>query len=390
MLATLVASGAFSVRLARAHMLYLSGSQRGLDTAIGLVPGNSTYWRELGARTNSESAIERALRLNPRDSQAWIELGLKAESEGNFAKAERSLRHATIIDKTHKPAWTLANYYFRRDDRNEFWLWAERSGATAGPDILPLMSLAWNKKPEPDQFLKMIPKNPEPLQQAFIFLSWRAPPREVQPVLDEFLKVVNSGHVPLLLDYCDRLLGRARECPECLDQAVALWNRLADRQLMSQGRVDPANSPVNSHLSKPLLGRGFDWRTEAKGISIRHGPLPKVQFSGSQPEDCEVLWQYIPVEPHRRFEIVFRYRATDTPAMDALAWRVYEAPNGPDLAEMAAHDLADGDWRTQRMRFQSGSGTRLVKLALVHRRRVGSTRARGDLSWGALSLKEVG
>jgi Tfp pilus assembly protein PilF len=65
----------------------------------------------------------------PRSSSAWIDTGLAAEEAGDYAGAERSLLEAARIDRQHLPAWSLANFYFRRGDPASFWPWARRAAA---------------------------------------------------------------------------------------------------------------------------------------------------------------------------------------------------------------------------------------------------------------------
>ena len=55
------------------------------------------------------------MRANPRDAGSWLRLGIEAEVGGDPVLAERHLLRAEQADHTFLPAWTLANYYYRRD-----------------------------------------------------------------------------------------------------------------------------------------------------------------------------------------------------------------------------------------------------------------------------------
>jgi tetratricopeptide (TPR) repeat protein len=68
----------------------------------------------------ARQALDRAVGANPRSSAAWIELGLLEEADDDFPAAECSLRQAERIDHQYLPAWTLANFYFRRADHAQF------------------------------------------------------------------------------------------------------------------------------------------------------------------------------------------------------------------------------------------------------------------------------
>jgi tetratricopeptide (TPR) repeat protein len=91
---------------------------------------------------SSPDELRAALSLNPRLSAAWIQLGLDAESDGNLPEAEADLLRAARIDHLYLPAWTLANFYFRRGDAAKFWPWAEHAARLTFDDYRPLLRLA--------------------------------------------------------------------------------------------------------------------------------------------------------------------------------------------------------------------------------------------------------
>ena len=49
---------------------------------------------------------------------------------------------AARVDHQYLPAWTLANFYFRRGDSAKFWPWARRAAALTYDDYRPLLRLA--------------------------------------------------------------------------------------------------------------------------------------------------------------------------------------------------------------------------------------------------------
>jgi tetratricopeptide (TPR) repeat protein len=91
---------------------------------------------------SSPEQLHVAVILNPRLSSAWIQLGLNAEADGNLQEAEEDLLGAARIDHLYLPAWTLANFYFRRGDQAKFWPWAERAARLTFDDYHPLLRLA--------------------------------------------------------------------------------------------------------------------------------------------------------------------------------------------------------------------------------------------------------
>jgi len=105
----------------------------------------SLYWLRAANLARYESSLAQlraSVSLNPRLSSAWIHLGLDAEGDGNMTEAESDLLQAARVDHQYLPAWTLANFYFRRGDSANFWPWARRAAALTYDDYRPLLRLA--------------------------------------------------------------------------------------------------------------------------------------------------------------------------------------------------------------------------------------------------------
>ena len=105
----------------------------------------SLYWLRAANLVSYESStveLRASVSLNPRLSSAWIHLGLDAEGDRNLVEAESDLLEAARVDHQYLPAWTLANFYFRRGDAAKFWPWAQRAAALTYDDYRPLLRLA--------------------------------------------------------------------------------------------------------------------------------------------------------------------------------------------------------------------------------------------------------
>jgi tetratricopeptide (TPR) repeat protein len=113
---------------------------------------HSSLWlraADLARYDSSPDELRTAVSLNPRLSPAWIYLGLDAEAGGNLPEAEADLLQATRVDRQYLPAWTLANFYFRRSEAAKFWPWAARAAALTFDDYRPLLRLADAFEPSP-------------------------------------------------------------------------------------------------------------------------------------------------------------------------------------------------------------------------------------------------
>src|SRR5436305_198803 len=120
-LAALAAGGWFSVRLAQANTQFLRRTPASVARALELMPLDTEYLEFRALQLEYEGAeagalLEKAASLNPRASAARIRLGLAAEMRSDFPAAQRWLEEAARIDRQFEPRWTLANFYFRRQD----------------------------------------------------------------------------------------------------------------------------------------------------------------------------------------------------------------------------------------------------------------------------------
>ena len=113
---------------------------------------------------SSPEELRAAVILNPRLSSAWIDLGLDAEADGNLAGAEADLLQAERVDRQYVPAWTLANFYFRRGDAAKFWPWAQRAAALTYDDYRPLLRLADALETSPKQVVTRLGSRPRLLR----------------------------------------------------------------------------------------------------------------------------------------------------------------------------------------------------------------------------------
>src|SRR5579859_2465634 len=151
-LAALGAGVYWSVRLAWADYVFRLDTESSVRQAVALAPGSAEYharWatllEESGREDAATSELHEAVRADPRLAGAWIELGLLAENTGDAALAETYLARAGRADRMYATQWTLANFYFRHDQRDRFWPAAQRAlrvGDVAAYDPAPLFSSA--------------------------------------------------------------------------------------------------------------------------------------------------------------------------------------------------------------------------------------------------------
>jgi hypothetical protein len=143
----------------------------------------------------------------PRASSSWIDAGLEAEQSGDYAGAEHSLLEAARMDRQHLPAWTLANFYFRRGDAARFWPWAQRAAALTYDDLTLLLRLCDELEPRPIAVLEHIGDTPR-IHRAYLdFLIGRNRLADAQEIARRMER--EPGSEARLADFAARLRAAA-------------------------------------------------------------------------------------------------------------------------------------------------------------------------------------
>jgi hypothetical protein len=171
-----------------------------------------------------------------------------------------------------------------------------------------------------------------------------------------------------LTDFTDRLIARGRETA-----ALEIWNGLG-----KFAKVGPPPGVVltNGDFATSPSGAGFDWRLMAPpGLVARWNPSTlSFSFSGSAPEDCALLEQWIPLAL-RRYRLGFEYQTAAMPPATGLRWAI--TPR--DRAAYQSPGLASAPtWQERRWSFapeQAG----LARVRFLYRREPGTTRNDGRI-----------
>jgi tetratricopeptide (TPR) repeat protein len=366
-----------SLRLAWADHLFQTATAPAVERAVQLAPGNARYLARWAALLENSAPLEAALTHNPRDAASWMELGLRAEAGGDLRKAERCLLQAARVDRQYNPRWTLANFYFRRGDLENFWLWAAQAAAISYVDNTALFRLLWKAAPDPEQILsRAIPPQLETSYLRFLLAENHLP--ALESAARRVAARAGRQDAPLLLAACDRLLDQ-RQFPS----ALRLWTLLCERELVPYPAPQPERGAplTNGDFQTPLLSRGFDWRLDGPGgVSVTRADSPsglRITFTGSQPEVCDVVSQFVPVLPAKQYRLRFRYRTSHIAPGAGLRWRIFDPAAGADLAQHSP-DLASEQEIEQEALFSTPAETRMVRLALRYHRALGTTRLEGS------------
>jgi len=386
------AAGVWSVRLGWADYWFRRETLAGTQKALAITPGQAAYYYRLALLASDDhparavEALQRAVALNPADAQSWIDLGLQYEAGGDTARAEQCLVRAVEEDAQYLPRWTLANYYFRRNDPPRFWFWAKRAAAMAYGDPLPLFRLCGQMEEDGKLIDRLAIRNPSVRASYVSYLVGQDRIDLVGPPSRRVLEENRQDDTPLLLAVCDRLLDRSR-----VDEALGIWNRLAETHRIPFGARSSTMPSllVNGAFAVAPTSQGFDWRLpEVDGVSAASEESPgglRLTFSGRQPERCETLVQYVPVQENRQYKLTFRYRTSGIAAATGLAWRIADRNSGNGLGE--GRDLSAEEEVQAQVSFDTPPGCRLARVSLLYQRSLGTTRIAGFIILRSLALE---
>jgi len=317
------------------------------------------------------AALDAALAANPRLTTARISRGLATERVSRFAGAgrdlaERDLKEAARLDRQYLPAWTLANFYFRRKDQPNFWASARQAAAmeaATSDDYRPLLRLANAMEPRADEVLAHLGDSAALERAELNAVLAGDDAGSVRTVVQALAVRQDSTDRLRLMAVVDRQIHSGR-----LQDAVDLWNAVA----VPQTPLDPSQGRVltNGDFSRAPQDFGFDWRMPSlAGVASQWTPARRIVFSlsGQQAELCALLEQTLPLA-RRRLLLRFEYSTTGFDAATGIRWNL----GGEDSPAL---DPAPPG-RSASVVFDSAKPG-LARLVLLYRRDPGRVRAAG-------------
>jgi hypothetical protein len=295
------------------------------------------------------------------DSSRWIGSGLEHERLGDFKAAERDLLEAAQIDRLYQPRWTLAGFYFRRNDPDNFWRWTREALAVGARDLGALFDLCWKMPDGSDKIWTIaMPHSKTTWDEYLYYLTSTKKWPAAATTAERIALVAEASDKPLLTGYCDLALEHKDKAG-----ARAVWQAMRKRELLPFA----ADSLLtNGDFRSVPSGRGFDWRPLPQGLANSFHPgEASFTFNGFEHEREALLEQPLALDPKLKYELKFEYKTATLAANSGIHWVVGTA---------ASIDLSASEWAVGQLEF---SGT-APSLALIYQRRLGSTVADGKLS----------
>ncbi len=371
-----------SWKIERADMLFRRDTADSIRSAIQLEPDAWPYYLRLSQldEGNARPFLEDAVRLNPYNGPVYIELGLRYEADGDYNTAEKDFLQAYAVDHTFIPRWSLANFYFRRDNVPEFWKWARAAAEMPSDEMSPLFELCWHVKTDPEEIgREILNYDPDLLRQYVDFLISKNQLPATFPVAQRLVRYGNPAtDRSYLFTLIDRLLAANRGA-----EAQTIW-----QLLISQKWVSAESAPVNNpHFDRMPLPVAVDWFIPSyAGIYSLPGPSGlTVEFNGNQPQDCTIAEQAVALTPGE-YDAEYSYQTSGIAPGTGLKWEVLDVLSNEALAESG--DLSSEALHRANFTFSVPPDTSVVRLRLHYVRAVGTTRISGRLVISSIQISK--
>jgi len=369
------------------------GTLEGARKSVGLAPGNSVYLEHAAevAEASGGNGIlfrERAAIANPLDSANWITLATRAEIENRSGEAERDLLRAYSADHQFEPRWSLANFYFRRGDRERALEWGRKTLEFGSGDLSAVFQLLWNVSGNGTEILeKAIPSRPLVLGQYLQYLDGSGRLGDASGVAQRLVPIARTEEQDALAMHCSRCLDAGR-----VDEAVAAWNGMIARGLLNGDLIKPeAGKPLeNANFARNFTGVGFDWsEPKVEDVVVQRQPETsgiRIAFFAHAPENCGILGEYIVLSPHRKYRLQYRYETTGMSGA-GIRWLISVRTTRTVLTTLGPPDAADSAEHTVVSQFETPPACRLATIELRYDREPGTVRPQGSIRFSHLELE---
>lgn len=157
----------FSVRATVAWYGATGVTERGLQRATRLEPGNAVNWYLLGRAEQynledpdsvaAEASYKRALALDPLYTDAWLDLGTAYELDGNFTQARDAYLHAKkSYPVSADVSWRYGNFLLRQGNQVQAYTEMRRAIEADPRRAAAAFSRAYRSNPNIEEILSQL------------------------------------------------------------------------------------------------------------------------------------------------------------------------------------------------------------------------------------------
>ena len=356
----------FAVRSAVARYGAEGDTDKRLQLAVRLEPGNPDYWYLLGryqqynlehqdSRT-AEASYKKAIALNPLHTDAWLELATAYELDGNFAEARSAYIHAKkSYPISADVSWRYGNFLLRQGDRIHAYTEMRRAIEADPQRAAVAFSRAYRSNPNIEEILEqLLPASPGVYLDVIAQALRDKQLAVAETVWNELLALHprltmnNMGLVGALLETRDYAAAR-----RVWDQGVATMNLPL---LQSPGSVvwDPSfesgiNDSFFSWRFKPIdqgVIVGFD-----KSEKLTGAQSLRLSFDGKHNPDLNAACILAIAQPKTTYHLAGWIKTNNITTENGVGFRVFSPDdqqshnlNTQELHGTLPWTLVEGTW----------------------------------------------
>lgn len=350
------------------------GMVESLERARRLDPGSARYAVLLArarlaslddsAAEEAVALLEQAVALDPRNAAWWAELGAAYEFAGREADARRAYeRAAALFPRSPQIAWRRGNFHLRSGRLAEA-LDAFRTTLEGDPERRgAIFDLAWRSgAPDAQVLERMIPERQDLFLSALDFLSARDRLESAAVVWRGLRRRGWPAQPQAAFQYLDALLRNRRT-----DELGRAW------QEVYPAAADDSNLVTNPEFRADPLGGGLDWRIyPAEGVRAFLAPASEdgaralgVEFDGRENLRYSQTFQYVPVEPGRRYRFRVRVRGEGLTTDSGPRIEVFDADAPGAFVWSTTPVLGTVAWRQEELELRTGPATLVLVIRLA-------------------------
>jgi Flp pilus assembly protein TadD len=339
------------------------------------------------------SLYRRAVLLSPFDASYCVELAQAEEWAGRPAIAASYYHQALeLFPKSPEINWKVANFSVRRGNPDAA-LPLLRNVLSSG--LIPrdqVFELTASARLDPAAVIDdVLPDDAATIGDYLNFQVDRGNASAATMAWDRLLRLASSFEIYRTFHYLDWLI-KSHE----IDRAKQAWASVVAR---FPSRVpDPASSTnlvTNGDFKAESVNGGLDWLTyPVAGATVSYevgtgagaGGYLRIDFDGSQNLYYDAVAQFVPVEPHRKYEFSVRERALGITTESGVAMQILDAYAIGKVFGTTEPIAGTVSWEERKFCFTTGNDTRLVLLTVVRKR---SSKLEGKIAGSVWFSKAV-
>ncbi len=342
--------------------------------------GNASYWARLGLtetwdveRGDPEQAaadFERAVRANPYSDRDWLELAEIYERRGQTSQAQAAYEMAQH-DHPISPvvAWPYGNFLLRQGNGPEACS-QFRKALVRDPDLTEAaVGVWWNSGLYNSQPIgKLLPPETHYYFKALDYFARQNEFDAGLSVWNELLRLGQHFQLPQALPFIDELISVGR-----VSDARRLWRQALDASLWPREAQDESSMVFDGGFEHDFTNGGFGWRGQesadasfAFDTQVSHSGRRslRISFDGKSNLDFHNVFQYVPVEPGRRYRFEAYLKSSALSTDSGIRFLIAD-PLRPTMPQILTEGVSGTQtWTRIETELVAGPETRLVSIIL--------------------------